>query len=219
MVACLIYMNSLFVHIGCEVLRMIVIQHLINRKNKTTMHEYIGNIPSYTEIVKISWSMNWDQYLRQKVDLDILSASIEPKRWKKNKALLRITSRLSTDIVNKQETPNTNAIIIVTWLVIVTWQPTVYINAIRNKKTTKPIINVHKDLNILWHYFLIFLHKDKIFMIRIFCRIICCSFCLETKYLDCEYFSASLVVLLLLSMPLRKNGLCIVSTVTVPPLT
>jgi hypothetical protein len=47
---------------------------------------------------------------------------------------------------------------------------------------------------------LIFLHKDKIFKIRIFCSIICCSFCLETKYSDCEYFSESLVVLLLLNI-------------------
>ncbi len=141
------------------------------------------------EIVEISWLMNWDHYLRQKVDLDILSASMEPKRWKKNKALLRITSRLLTDSVNKQETPITNAIIIITRLVIVTWQPTVYTNAIRNKITTKPIINVHKVLNILNHHLLIFLHKDKIIKIRIFCSIIWCSFCLETKYSDWIFFS------------------------------
>jgi hypothetical protein len=39
-----------------------------------------------------------------------LIASIEPKRSEKNKALLRITSHLLADSVNKQETPNTNAI-------------------------------------------------------------------------------------------------------------
>ncbi len=62
------------------------------------------------EIVDISWLMNWDQYLRQKVDLDILTASIEPKSSEKNKALLRMTLHLLTDSVNKQETPNTNTI-------------------------------------------------------------------------------------------------------------
>ncbi len=171
------------------------------------------------KIVEISWLMNWDQYLRRKVYLDILLASIEPKRWKKNKALLRITSYLLTDSVNKQETSNTNTIIIVTRLVIVTWQLTEYINTIKNKNTTKPIINVHKVLNISRHHLLIFLHKDKIFKIRIFFRILCWSFCLETKYSDCQYFSASLVVLPLLNIPLRKNSLCVVSMVTVTPLT
>jgi hypothetical protein len=41
---------------------------------------------------------------------------------------------------------------------------------------------------------------------------------LGTKYSDCEYFSASLVALLLLYMPLRKRSLCTVSTVAVTPL-
>ncbi len=130
-----------------------------------------------------------------------------------------MTSHLLTDSVNKQETPNTNAIIIVTRLVIDTWQPTVYINAIRNKIRTKPNINVNKVLNILKHHLLIFLLKGKIFKISIFCSITCWSFCLEAKYSDFEYFSSSLVVFLLLNMLLRKNGLWVVSTVTVTPLT
>ena len=54
--------------------------------------------------------MSWDQYLRQKVDLDILAASVEPNRSEKTEALLRITLHLLTNSVNKQETPNTNAI-------------------------------------------------------------------------------------------------------------
>ena len=62
------------------------------------------------ELVEISWLMHWDQYLRWKVNLDILTSSIKSKRSEKNKVLLRITLHLLTDSVNKQETPNTNAI-------------------------------------------------------------------------------------------------------------